>query len=52
MNIEQYDFKEIISKYSLKDFIIVLIFKDKNTLRVLSKINLDDNLNASDTAEK
>lgn len=44
MNIEQYDFKEIISKYSLKDFIIVLIFKDKNTLRVLSKINLDGNI--------
>ncbi len=36
--IEDYDFKEIINKYILEDYIISLIYKDKSNLRVLSKI--------------
>ena len=42
--IEQYDFKEITDKYYLDDSIIVLIFKNKNELRILSRINIKDNL--------
>ena len=42
-NIEKYDFKEITKKYDLKDFIIALIFKNQNELRILSKINLNEN---------
>ena len=41
-SIEDYDFKEIIKKYDLEDFIIVIIFKNKNNYRVLSKIKLED----------
>ena len=41
--IEQYDFQEIIKKYSLRDSIIALIFKDDKQLRVLSKISLNNN---------
>ncbi len=40
--IEEYDFKEIINKYDLSDSIIALIFKGKNQLRVLSKMNIQN----------
>ena len=36
--IEEYNFKEIIQKYFLENSIITLIFKNKDDLRVLSKI--------------
>ena len=42
--IEEYDFKEIISKYNLQDSIITLIFKGKNEARVLSKMNIQNNI--------
>ena len=42
--IEEYDFKEILNKYNLSDSIISLIFKSENELRVLSKINIQNNL--------
>ena len=42
--IEEYDFKEIIDKYDLKDSIIALIFKGKNEIRVLSKMNIQNNI--------
>tara|TARA_Y100000741_G_scaffold341634_1_gene304058 strand:- start:647 stop:1714 length:1068 start_codon:yes stop_codon:yes gene_type:complete len=42
--LEEYDFKEIINKYSLESYIISLIFKDDNDLRVLSKIKLSDRM--------
>ena len=42
--IEQYEFKEIISKYNLQDSIIALIFKKNNDLRVLSRISIKDNV--------
>ena len=40
--LEDYDFKEIINKYFLDDYIISLIYKNNNDLRVLSKIKLSD----------
>ena len=43
-NIENYDFNEIISKYQLNDYIILILFKNKNDLRILSRINLNNNL--------
>ena len=43
-NIEKYNFKEIISKYSLEDSIVALIFKNDKDLRVLSKISIQKNI--------
>jgi len=43
-SIEDYDFKELIKKYDLEDYIITIIFKNKNELKVLSKINLNNSL--------
>ena len=42
--IEQYDFKDIINKYYLDDSIVSLIFKDKNNIRVLSRISIRNNV--------
>ena len=44
-NIEDYDFKSLIRKYDLEDYIISIMFKNKNNqLKVLSKINLNNSL--------
>jgi hypothetical protein len=40
-NLENYDFKEIIQKYNLDDYIISIIFKKNNEIRVLNKINFN-----------
>ena len=40
-SIEDYDFKKIIRKYDLNDFIIAIIYKNNNELTVLSKIQLN-----------
>jgi len=40
--IEDYDFKEIIQKYDLESHLINIIYKDGNSLKVLSKIKLND----------
>jgi len=42
--IEQYDFKEITNKYYLNDSIVTLIFKNQNTVRVLSRIYINGHL--------
>ncbi len=39
--IENYDFKEIIQKYDIDDFIITIIFKNKDKIKVLSKISFN-----------
>ena len=41
-SIEDYDFKDLIKKYDLEDYIITIIFKNQNELKVLSKINLNN----------
>ena len=41
-NIERYDFKDITSKYYLKDSIITLIFKNEKKVRILSRITVND----------
>ena len=42
-NIEDYDFKKIIKKYDLNDYIIIILFKNRNNFKILSKINLNNN---------
>ena len=42
--IEQYNFKEITSKYNLDNSIVALIFKNKRKIRVLSRITVNDKI--------
>ena len=42
--IEDYDFMNLIKKYDIEDYIITIIFKNKNELKILSKINLNNTL--------
>lgn len=39
--LESYNFKEIIKKYNLDEYIISIIFKENNTIKVLNKINFN-----------
>ncbi len=39
--LESYNFNEIIKKYNLDEYIISIIFKENNTIRVLNKINFN-----------
>ena len=41
-NIEEYDFKEIISKYAISDYIILILFQKENSLNALIKTNLNN----------
>jgi hypothetical protein len=41
-SIESYDFINLIKKYDLKDYIISIIYKNKDEVQVLSKINLNN----------
>ena len=43
-SIESYDFIELIKKYDLNDYIISIIYKNKNDIKILSKINLNNSL--------
>ena len=43
-NIEDYNFNEIISKYEIKDYIILILFQKDNNLNALMKINLNNKL--------
>ena len=45
-SIETYDFIDLITKYDLNDFIISIIYidKDKDEIKILSKINLNNSL--------
>ncbi len=47
-NLETYDFKEIINKYSLNDYIIMIVFKNNNKIRVFNKKNNLKSLNFID----
>lgn len=42
--LEDYDFKEIVNKYFLDDYIISLMYKNGSDLRILSKIKLSDKI--------
>ena len=43
-SIETHDFIDLVKKYDLKDYIIAIIYKNKNNIRILSKINLSNSL--------
>ena len=45
ISIETYDFINLIKKYDLKDYIISIIYKNKNEFKILSKINFNNSLN-------
>ncbi len=42
-NIENYEFKKLLSKYN-KDFIVAIFFQNKKNINVLSKINFNNKL--------
>ena len=41
-NIEEYDFNEIISKYIIEDYIILILFQNNNSYNALIKANLNN----------
>ena len=41
-SVETYDFMNLITKYDLKDYIISIIFKNEDEIKILSKINLNN----------
>ena len=43
-DIETYDFSNLINKYDIEDSIILIIYKESNSIRTLSKINLNNTL--------
>ena len=43
-SVETYDFVNLIKKYDLKDYIISIIYKNNDEIRILSKINLNNSL--------
>ncbi len=43
-DIETYDFSNLINKYDIKDSIILIIYKEGNGIRTLSKVNLNNTL--------
>ena len=43
-SIENYNFINLIEKYDLKDYIILIIYKNKSDIKILSKINLNNSL--------
>ena len=43
LEIENYDFKKIIEKYSLDNSIVVIFFKNNDKIKVLSKIKIKEN---------
>ena len=42
--LENYDFKKIIKKYDLEDFIIMIIFKNGKEIKILNKINFNNKI--------
>ena len=43
-NIEDYNFKEIVSKYEINDYIILILFQNENNFNALIKSNLNNKL--------
>ena len=41
-SIEDYDFIDLITKYDLKDYIVSIIYKNKDSIKIFSKINLNN----------
>ena len=43
-NIDNYDFNQIVKKYNLEDYIIMIVFKDDKGISVLNKINFNNKI--------
>tara|TARA_B100000902_G_scaffold333000_1_gene331278 strand:- start:1068 stop:2132 length:1065 start_codon:yes stop_codon:yes gene_type:complete len=43
-SLENYDFNEIIKKYNLDDYIISIVFKNEDEIRILNKIKFNDKM--------
>tara|TARA_B110000902_G_C14199691_1_gene547259 strand:- start:353 stop:1318 length:966 start_codon:yes stop_codon:yes gene_type:complete len=43
-DIETHDFSELIKKYDLKDYIVLIMYKNKSEIKILSKIALNNSL--------
>jgi hypothetical protein len=43
-SVETYDFINLIKKYDLNDYIILIIYKNKDEVKILSKINFNNSL--------
>ena len=43
-NIEEYNFQEIIEKYGMDSYIINITYQEKEILKILSKVKLNENL--------
>ena len=43
-NIDKYDFNQIVKKYNLEDYIIMIVFKNDKGIRVLNKINFNNKI--------
>jgi len=43
-DIETYNFSNLINKYDIKDNIVLIIYKEGNSIRTLSKVNLNNTL--------
>ncbi len=43
-NIEEYNFNEIVSKYEIEDYIILILFQKENIFNALMKTNLNNKL--------
>ena len=43
-SIDTYNFSNLIAKYDVDDYIILIIYKSKNEIKILSKINLNNSL--------
>ena len=43
-NIEAHDFSDLITKYDIKDHIVLIIYKNKSEIKILSKIDLNNSL--------
>ena len=40
-NLENFNFEQVVKKYNLEDYIIMIVFKDKKGISVLNKINFN-----------
>ena len=47
-DIETYDFSNLINKYDIEDSIILITYKESNSIRTLSKINLNNTFKIQD----
>jgi hypothetical protein len=51
-NLGAYNFQEIIQKYNFEDYIVTIIFKNKNKVRVLNKINFNGKIDLKNLSFK